>query len=95
VKILNPAADYTLWLEFFLNDVAGDHAYANGVRVAARPGQVIAASGRGGAEVRIYSVDRVKNPDPVLPLSPILQTFYPSTLNRWGTANPVKGLFAG
>lgn len=93
VKVLDPAAGYSLWAEISINKEPGDRAYARGVRVAARPGQVIAASGRGGAEVRIYSMDRVKYPDPLLP--PLLQTFYPSKLNRWGTANPVKGLFAG
>lgn len=93
VKILDPAAGYTLWAEINLADVPEDRAYANGVRVAARPGEVIAASGRGGAEVRIYSAQRVKTP--TAGVSPILQTFYPSNLNRWGTPNPVKGLFAG
>ena len=95
IKVIDPTKGYSLWAEITLNKRPNDirNAYANGVRVAARPGQVIAASGRGGAEVRIYSIDRIKYPDPLLP--PILQTFYPSKINRFGTANPVKGLFAG
>lgn len=74
-------------------DIQGDSAYANGVRVAARPGLIITGSGRGGSEVRIYSFARLKNPQ--LGLNPIVQQFKPSQTNRWGKGRAVAGLNVG
>ena len=85
--------NYVLWTTYSLKDIPGNSAYAHGTHVAARPGQVIVGAGKGGSEVRIYSSSLLKTPVPGV--SPILQKFTPSNINRFGKPNPVRGIQVG